>query len=57
MTEKLGFGGFEVDEDIEIMTTSTRLSDKEYEALSLEYAKNTPQLSGTPGFMSNLREQ
>ena len=36
---------------------STRLSDKEYENLSIEYAENPPELSGNPGFISNLRER
>jgi len=33
------------------MKTSGRLSDKEYEELSLEYAQNTLELSGNPGFL------
>ena len=39
------------------MKTTTRLSDEEYEALSLEYEQNPPELSGTPGFLTNMREQ
>jgi len=39
------------------MTKNTRLSDKEYERLSLEYEKNPPELSGNPGFLTNIREQ
>ena len=38
------------------MKTSGRLSEKEYENLSLEYEKNPPQLSGKPGFLSHMRE-
>jgi hypothetical protein len=34
-----------------------RLSDKEYEALSLEYEQNPPELSGKPGFLTNMRER
>ena len=39
------------------MMTTARLSDKEYEALSLEYEQNPPKLSGKPGFLTNMREQ
>ena len=39
------------------MKTTERLSNKEYEALSLEYEVNPPKLSGTPGFLTNVREQ
>ena len=39
------------------MNTSIRLSDKEYEELSLEYEDNPPQLSGNSGFLTNIREQ
>ena len=39
------------------MKTSGRLSDKEYEELSLEYEKNPPELSGKPGFLTNMRER
>jgi len=38
------------------MKTNGRLSDKEYELLSLEYEQNLPLLSGKPGFLSHLRE-
>ena len=38
------------------MKISSRLSDKEYEKLSLEYEQNPPSLSGKPGFISHLRE-
>ena len=38
------------------MKTSGRLSDKEYETLSLKYEKNPPELSGRPGFLSYMRE-
>jgi len=33
------------------------LSDKEYDKLSLEYGQNPPQLSGKPGFITNMRER
>ncbi|MCL1816793.1 MAG: hypothetical protein FWG43_04235 [Clostridiales bacterium] len=39
------------------MKTDGRLSDKEYEELSLEYEQNTPELSGKPGFLTNMREK
>ena len=39
------------------MNANVRLSDKEYEELSLEYETNPPELSGKPGFLNNLREQ
>jgi hypothetical protein len=39
------------------MSTSIRLSDKEYEELSLEFEKNPPELSGNSGFLTNMREQ
>jgi len=39
------------------MNTSSRLSDEEYEALSLEYGQVPPRLSGSPGFITNMREQ
>ncbi|MCL2500190.1 MAG: hypothetical protein FWE90_07620 [Defluviitaleaceae bacterium] len=38
------------------MKASGRLSDKEYENLSLEYEQDPPQLSGKPGFLSHMRE-
>ena len=38
------------------MKTSGRLSDSEYERLSLEYEQNEPMLSGKPGFLSHKRE-
>jgi hypothetical protein len=38
------------------METNIRLSDNEYEALSVEYEKNPPKLSGKPGFLSLQRE-
>ena len=34
------------------MNTTTRLSDEEYEALSLEYEQKPPELSSTPGFLT-----
>jgi hypothetical protein len=39
------------------MKTNGRLSDKEYEKLSLEYEQNSPTLSGKPGFLTNMRER
>ena len=39
------------------MKTVTRLSDEEYEALSLEYEQTPPELSGAQGFLTNIREQ
>ena len=39
------------------MKANERLSDKDYEKLSLEYEKNPPELSGNPGFLTNMREQ
>ena len=38
------------------MDASGRLSDAEYEALSLEYEQNPPRLSDKPGFLSHMRE-
>ena len=34
-----------------------RLSNSEYDALSLEYEINPPELSDMPGFLTNMREQ
>ena len=39
------------------MKVSERLSNSEYEALSLEYETNPPKLSGRVGFLTNMREQ
>ena len=39
------------------MNSNTRLSDNEYEELSLEFEKHPPALSGNHGFLSNMREQ
>ena len=39
------------------MKATTRLLDEEYEALSLEYGENPPKLSGSPRFITNMREQ
>ena len=39
------------------MKISDRLSDNEYERLSLEYEKNPPKLSGKLGFLSLMRER
>ena len=38
------------------MDKTGRLSDIEYENLSLEYGQNPPRLSGNPGFLSRMRE-
>ena len=38
------------------MKTNGRLSDKEYENLSIEYELTPPMLSGKPGFLSHMRE-
>jgi len=39
------------------MKESKRLTDKEYEALSIEYEKKPPKLSGNPGFLTNIHER
>jgi len=39
------------------MKSASRLSNEEYEALSLEYELNPPALSGAPGFLTYMREQ
>ena len=39
------------------MKMNSRLSDKEYDELSLEYEQNPPKLSGKPGFITNMREK
>ena len=39
------------------MKLTTRLSDNDYEALSSTYEQTPPELSGTPGFLTNMREQ
>ena len=39
------------------METSYRMSDNEYESLSVEYELNPPELSGKPGFMTNMHER
>ena len=38
------------------MRATDRLSNSEYEALSLEYEINPPELSGVPGFITHKRE-
>jgi len=38
------------------MKTYSRLSDEEYENLSIEYEQNPPRLSGNPGFLSHMHE-
>ena len=39
------------------MKISDRLSDKEYEKLSLEYEQNPPKSSGKPRFLTTMRER
>ena len=39
------------------MKTVGRLSDSEYNELSLEYEQNPPKLSGKPGFLTSIREK
>ena len=39
------------------MKINERLSEKEYENLSLEYEQNPPKLSGKPGFLTTMRER
>ena len=39
------------------MKENDRLSDKEYEKLSLEYEQNPPKLSDKPGFLTIIREK
>ena len=39
------------------MNANSRLSNKEYEKLSLEYEQNPPKLSGKPGFFTTMRER
>ena len=39
------------------MNANDRLSNKEYEELSLEYEQNPPELSGKPGFFTTMRER
>ena len=39
------------------MNSNGRLSDEEYEKLSLEYEQNPPKLSGKPGFFTTIRER
>jgi len=34
-----------------------RLSNEEYEKLSIEYEQNPPELSGKPGFFTTMRER
>jgi len=38
------------------MDKNGRLSDFEYENLSIEYGQNPPKLSGKIGFLSHMRE-
>ena len=38
------------------MRIDAKLSNTEYEDLSIEYEQNPPKLSGKPGFLSNMRE-
>jgi len=39
------------------MKPINKLSDMEYEKLSLEYEHNPPKLSGKPGFLTSMRER
>ena len=39
------------------MNTNHRLSDAEYEKLSLEYEATPPELSGKAGFLTSVRER
>jgi len=39
------------------MKANDRLSDKEYEELSLEYEQNPPALSGKSGFLTSIHER
>ena len=39
------------------MKANCRLSDSEYEKLSLEYEENPPKLSGKAGFLTIAREK
>ena len=39
------------------MKVTNRLTDQEYETLSLEYEQNPPILSGNPSFLTNFREK
>jgi hypothetical protein len=36
---------------------NTELSEKEYEALSDDHVVNPPTLSGTPGFITTMRQK
>ena len=39
------------------MNSNDRLSNEEYEKLSVEYEQNPPELSGKPGFFTTMRER
>ena len=39
------------------MKPNNRLSDKEYEELSVEYEHNPPKMSGKPGLFTIMRER
>ena len=39
------------------MNANGKLSNEEYEKLSLEYEQNPPELSGKPGFFTTMRER
>ena len=39
------------------MKVNGRLSNEEYEKLSLEYEQNPPELSGKSGFFTTMRER
>jgi hypothetical protein len=44
-------------QDLEKVMRMERLTDEEYEALADEYAENPPALSGSPGFITLLRQR
>jgi hypothetical protein len=39
------------------MEANIRLTNKEYDDLSIEYEQNPPKLSGKTGFLTNMREK
>ena len=39
------------------MIINKRLTNQEYEKLSVEYEQNPPELSGNPGFLTNIHER
>jgi len=56
LAEKTIIGVSGVNIEVLPSKTSGRLSDKEYESLSIEYEQNPPKLSGKSGFLSHMRE-